>query len=241
MLTPRTVAELLGAGLSATVLLGGCSTEGERWAMADARQKAGTVQAALAWDVIYTGDADGYAHYAAQLDGVEVMKVDGTRRSTGNGVTLIIRVHGQAWEVDGTLVDIPVCYRLVYNGKHQGEPDQVDCPDVQPLAIPKDPKLPGTIRDDLISQLSSLTNPTEADVRRVVDGLNLDPRVQRDITSADDTIGIALRASRYDCTLARIKDGRLVVWRPSRIQLAPGELECNALVATGGIGQTPPH
>jgi hypothetical protein len=43
---------------------------------------------------------------------------------------------------------------------------------------------------------------------------------------------VALRASQYDCVVARVAaPGDVTLWRPSHTQLAPGELSCSAGLA----------
>ena len=187
--------------------------------------------------------ADGYAHSAAQVDGVEVMKTDGTMRNTGNGVSLVVRVHGivQSSNKTGPL-DLPVCFTFTYDRDKSGRPqDEIDCPTTPPLDIPKDPQLPGNIMDVLRTTLPSGPNATEASVRAVVDGLDLDPRIHVDVNTHYGAIGVALKASQYACVLARVTPEKVEVWSPSRVQLAPGELSCNGGTAAGGQGQTPPH
>src|SRR6185369_3183690 len=103
------------AGCMAMGALTGCAraiaggSDAQDRAMDDARKKAGQVVDAIDRDYVYK--ADGYAHSAAQVDGVEVMKVDGTLRNSGDGVTLVIRVHGIAPAANGSgPVDLPVCF-----------------------------------------------------------------------------------------------------------------------------------
>lgn len=231
----------MGALTGCARAIGGGGSDAQDRAMDDARKKAGQVVDAIDRDYVYK--ADGYAHSAAQVDGVEVMKVDGTLRNSGDGVTLVIRVHGTAPAVNGSgPVDLPVCFRFTYDRDRSGRPqDQVGCPSTPPIDIPKDPKLPRDILDTLRRTLPSGPNATEADVRAVVDGLNLDPRVHRDVKQAHGAIGVALQASQFNCVLARVTPDKVEVWIPSRIQLAPGELSCAGAVAAGGGGQTAPH
>jgi hypothetical protein len=50
-----------------------------------------------------------------------------------------------------------------------------------------------------------------------------------------------LKASQYDCIIARITTKDAQTWRPSHTQLAPGELGCSAGIALGSEFNTYPH
>jgi len=52
---------------------------------------------------------------------------------------------------------------------------------------------------------------------------------------------VALRASQYDCLMARVTSSGAELWRPSHTQLAPGELSCSAQVALSSTFGKSPH
>ena len=73
-------------------------------------------------------------------------------------------------------------------------------------------------------------------MRQAVNQLPLDPGVQRSVATVGAAIGVALRASQYDCLFGRLADGKARVWRPAHDRLAPGETNCTASAATHGDG-----
>ncbi|MEO3780286.1 helix-turn-helix domain-containing protein [Micromonospora sp. B11E3] len=116
----------------------------------------------------------------------------------------------------------------------------VSCPEGPPRAV-RPVEIPGSTQDDLRRVLSGHAAPTEQGVRAALAGLDLDPLIIQQVAAVDGVVGVALRGSQYDCLLARVDGERAEVWRPSRVQLAPGELSCTADVAARGLGQRPPH
>ncbi|WP_433341728.1 hypothetical protein [Micromonospora sp. CA-111912] len=215
-------------------------------AMQDAGRKVTLVEQAVKRERRHPNPAQRYAREAARVAGTEVMRIGGTR--TGAGVSLIVRVHGVATAVDASgrsmnePFDLPVCYAIsVEQDAMDDRVDEVSCPDGSPLTISVDPELPGSAEDDLRRALSTGGAVTEQAVRAAVDGLDLEPLVNRQVAAVGGVVGVALRASQYDCLLARVEGGRVEVWRPSRVQLAPGELSCTADTAVAGHGRRPPH
>jgi hypothetical protein len=53
-------------------------------------------------------------------------------------------------------------------------------------------------------------------------------------------IGVALAAPDH-CLLGARIDGKVQVWRPSRVQVQPGELSCAPETALARQGMRPPH
>ena len=234
----------------ATLALAGCGSPSPAQAaydraIRDARGQALAAANAIGRDGVW--QADQYVHSAAQVPGVEVMRVTGVNRQTAEGVTLIIRVHGVADVVgrDGGpsgRLDLSVCFVLKYDRDvHDDVQGQAPCPASAPLAIPRDAQLPGDIEQTLRRVLPAGRAASEASVRTAVDGLTLDPRVRRDVATVDGSIGVALSDSQYDCVMARVSGATVDVWRPSRVQLAPGEINCGGSEAAGGEGLHAPH
>jgi hypothetical protein len=149
---------------------------------------------------------------------------------------VVIRAHGSSstekYGKPGT-VEVSVCFRLPYRGaRGDGTPEGADCPPGAPLSIAKDPTLPSDIADTVLAILSVSPPPTEEAVRRAIDQLPLDPGVQGSVATVGTTIGVALRASQYDCLFGRLAGGKAKVWRPPHDRLAPGETSCTAAAAT---------
>jgi hypothetical protein len=181
--------------------------------------------------------------YIAQGNGAELLRVEGTSRAAG-GVTLIIRVHGQAlgyghYGQQRGIEDLPVCYRLVYDSTDDPAlRGVVDCPQSSPLPTASIPGLPVGIKDTLRRML--LPGADEATVRRVVEQLPLDPAIIREVSTRNGAVGVSLHVGQYDCVMARVTS-TVDIWSPQRVQLEPGELKCGADEAAVGDGATPRH
>lgn len=245
-------------GLGATVLLLGLTSAGawryERhvhrqpdWqihhtAVPGAAKKVDDVLARFERDHLYT--AGDYLHSAGQHPGVQVLSVSG-QTHWQTGVTLILKVsgHGVARGYDGVVLqraDVPICFRLRMGPKEDDRDDDVDCPAGAPLPVPRDPSLDGV--DERLQKALDPVGADEAAVRAAVLGLKLDPAIQRDFAVRDGVVGVALRASQYDCVIARVAGpDDVTLWRPSHTQLAPGELSCSAGLALSSQFNTSPH
>ncbi|WP_229401717.1 hypothetical protein [Micromonospora okii] len=238
----------------ALLLLPGCSgpepqvdtARSRELAMQDAGRKVALVEQAVKRGRRKPSPARRYAREAARVTGTEVLRTDDTR--TDGGVSLVVRVHGVTPAVDTSgramarTFDLPVCYEIIVAVDAMDDRvDEVSCPTGPPLTVSLDPELPGSVEDDLRRALPTGAAATEQAVRAAVDGLDLEPLVARQVAAAGGVVGVALRASQYVCLLARVAGGRVEVWRPSRVQLAPGELSCTADVAVAGLGRRPPH
>ncbi|GHJ16453.1 MULTISPECIES: hypothetical protein [unclassified Micromonospora] len=200
-------------------------------AVADATETVDRLESRFDVDHLY--QADEFVHAAGQEEAVEVLQVRGeTHWQTG--VTLVLRVTGHGvgvndWgeRVEGTE---PVCFRLNLGPERDDRDDDIDCPTGDPLPVPRDPSLTGV--DARLRAALTRSGPDEAAVRAAVAGLELDPAVRQEIAVRGGTVGVALRASQYDCLLARVgPTGAAETWRPSHVQLAPGELSCSAGLA----------
>ncbi|SCG42353.1 hypothetical protein [Micromonospora humi] len=199
-------------------------------AVADATETVDRIEARFDRDHLYK--AEDYAHTAGQEESVAVLRVDGeTHWQTG--VTLVLRVTGHGSGVDdwGARVEgtEEVCFRLRLGPKDDDRDDDVDCPAGEPLPVAKDPSLAGL--DDRLRRALTGAGPHESKVRAAVAGLKLDPAVRQEIAVEGARVGVALRASQYDCLLARVGPRGAETWRPSHVQLAPGELSCSAGLA----------
>ena len=211
-------------------------------AVPDAAKKVDDLLAQFERDHLYK--AGDYVHSAGQHPDVQVLSVTG-QTHWQTGVTLILKVmgHGVARGFDHVVLqqaDVPICFRLQMGPKEDSRDDDIDCPAGAPLPVTEDPSLQGV--DDRLQKALNPVGPNVAAVRAAVAGLKLYPAIYQDFAVQDGIVGVALRASQYDCVVARVAArGKVTLWRPSRTQLAPGELGCSAGLAFSGEFDTSPH
>jgi hypothetical protein len=207
-----------------------------------AAKKVDDVLAQFERDHLY--EAGDYLHSAGQHPDVQVLSVTG-QTHWQTGVTLVLKVtgHGVARGFDHVVLqqgDVPICFRLRMGPKKDSRDDDIDCPAGAPLPVPEDPSLQGV--DERLQRVLKPVGPDEAAVRAAVAALKLDPAIRQDFAVQDGVAGVALRASQYDCVIARVTaPGKVTLWRPSHTQLAPGELDCSAGLALSGEFNTSPH
>lgn len=247
-----------GAGVGAVVMVLGLGAAGgwryrehvhrqpdwqlRHTAAPDAARKVDAVLAQFGRDYLYK--AEDYRHSAGQHPDVQVLSVTG-QAHWQTGVTLVLKVtgHGVVRGFDHVVLreaDVPICFRLQMGPKKDSRDDDIDCPAGAPLPVPEDPSLQGV--DERLRSALNPVGPDEAAVRSAVAGLKLDPAVRQDFAVQDGVVGVTLRASQYDCLVARVTaPGDVTLWRPSHIQLAPGELDCSAGLALGSGFNTSPH
>jgi len=211
-------------------------------AVPDAAKKVDDVLAQFERDHVYK--ADDYVHSAGQHPDVQVLSVTGqTHWQTGVTLTLKVTGHGVATGFDHVVlqqVDVPICFRLQMGPKKDSRDDDIDCPAGAPLPVPKDPSLQGV--DQRLQSALNPVGPNQTAVRAAVAGLKLDPAIRQDFAVQNGIVGVALRASQYDCIVARVAaPGGVTLWRPSHTQLAPGELDCSAGLAFSSEFNTSPH
>jgi hypothetical protein len=204
---------------------------------------------ALAIDYPRQDDAVGYARAAADTragrDGrLAVVEVSESR--------LVLRVHFDA-EEDTTsfalqphVPAVTACYEVGVGVAGVGEPERRSCPaGAAPVVLPPPPpvrQLP-VGADAVVRSALRRTSPdaVEAVVRR---GLRapargtLAPSVE--VTARGSDVGVSV-AGEDGCLLGSRVDGEVLVWRPSRVQVQPGELSCDPLTALGRMGIHPPH
>lgn len=200
-------------------------------AVADAAKKVDDVLDRFHYDNLYK--ADEYAHTAGQHPDVQVLSVAG-QTHWQTGVTLVLKVtgHGVVIGADRSVIDerdIPICFRLRFDPHDDSRDDDIDCPAGTPVPIARDPSLDGV--DDRLQRALDAVGPNETAVRAAVAGLNLDRAIRQEVVAQDGAVGVALRATQDDCIVARVTSAGAQLWRPSHIQLAPGELGCSAGIA----------
>ncbi|MFC8275775.1 translation initiation factor IF-2 [Streptomyces sp. NPDC057271] len=195
--------------------------------------------------------AEEVGRSASGLDGVDVLKVTGTSTHDGDGVDLVVRTSGSAYNPRFDLEQITVlrCFaiRVSPRSEWREEPREVDCPDGPPLTFAPPPEPPRLPYEELRAKLPRVPEngrADEAEVRRGLAGLDLDPAIRTEVRAEGDRVGVLLSVKgngfdAQDCVLARVSPGATEVWVPSRIQRMPGEGGCSVANALDPL--PPPH
>lgn len=236
----------------ALLLAGGCGVVNpspEQNATDSAREHARRVG-----ERIYTSrvlPARDVGHLAADIEGVDVMRVTGTSTARGDGVGVVIRVSGTAprdsW--DSSEVTVIRCFELRVSvwTERGATPSDVDCPPGRPLTFkpwPETPKIPFERLRRALPHVPRGGTVDEPKVREAVASLHLDPAIHTEIKAEDGVVGVSLTAKPYlhdalDCVLARVAPGGTDVRTPARMQRMPGEGGCD--VANAIHPMSPPH
>jgi hypothetical protein len=207
---------------------------------------------ALAIDSPRQQDATGYARAAAATRAAEdgrltVVQVEEER--------LVLRVHLEAIDEREVMFghdepEVTACYAVGISVSGVGDPERVPCPPAAtPVSLPPPPprmEIP-VGADAVVRAVLRRTSPAQdseavatavrARLRAPAAGA-LAPEVLATTDGVD--IGVSVRADD-GCLFGARLDGRVQVWRPSRVQLQPGELSCDPATALGRGGITPPH
>jgi hypothetical protein len=157
------------------------------------------------------------------------------------------------------LLDRTACYEAEFGYPYVPDPRRVHCPDdTSPLPLP--PRIPARTRQipdgaaDVVAAVLD-TAPARPSADAVASatrdrlrspgtdpttGLpHLPPEVEADVRGGD--VGIAGEGYERSCVLGSRVDGDVLVWRPTRIQMMPGELTCDPSTALYRHGTSPPH
>ncbi len=175
---------------------------------------------------------------------------------------LVFRIHDEG-SLSGFIRSDPVtaCYEAMFSFYGViGGPRRINCPvgakAILPDPLPSKPHvvIPIGFESTLAKLLAALpAAPTAADVRARLSGALASPAVDpatglRDLLPAVETavsgfdIGVSLwEADDRDCLLGARIGGQVTVWRPTRVQLMPGELTCDPQTALQSGGLHPPH
>jgi hypothetical protein len=227
--------------------VGGCAIGGP--ARADETDRIAEI-VALAIDSPRQADATGYARAAAATragqDGrLAVIRVDARR--------IVLRVHLVAI-VDDTAMfghdepEVTTCYDVGVDVSGVGDPERVTCPAAAtPVALP--PPLPHReipTGADAVVRTALRRTPRDADALRAAVRKDLaapaSGALAPEVLAATDGTDIGLSVGgEGECLLGSRVAGRVLVWRPSRVQVQPGELSCDPSTALGREGITPPH
>ncbi|MET9188356.1 translation initiation factor IF-2 [Streptomyces tendae] len=217
----------------------GLARSAESGATDVARDAAGKAAEQLDGRPPRTAEEVGWA--ASQIEGVEVMRVTGTSTHAGDGVDLVVRTSGSAYNrwVDLEEITVRRCFtvRVSTESRSREDPHAVDCPDGPALAFappPEPPRLPGEELRAALPRVPRDGRVDEAGVRRALAALDLDPGIRTEVKSDRGRVGVVLvveaaegdHVDPRDCLLARVVPGATEVWVPPRIQRMPGEGGC---------------
>ncbi|MDV5143937.1 translation initiation factor IF-2 [Streptomyces sp. SBC-4] len=195
--------------------------------------------------------AEEVGRSASGIDGVEVLGLTGTSTHDGDGVDVVVRTSGSAYNGWFDLDEITVlrCFSVRVSPKSEWreEPGDVDCPDGPPLTFappPEPPRLPYEELDAKLPRVPKGGLVDEAEVRRTVAALDLPPAIRTEVKADGGRVGVLLSVKGngfdpQDCLLARVMPGATEVWVPSRIQRMPGEGGCSVGNALDPL--PPPH
>jgi hypothetical protein len=245
-----------GLVVAGVLLTAGCSVPSLP-APEDAARRAATTLARDIYEFVDGRDGNGrrgvtaedLGRRAARRDDAVLLAVSGERRDQGDGVRLTIRVTATGtgyvdnggWNGETETATVTACFDLVL-APHDPGVFPAACPPGGPITYPPLPKLPGDIVTTLQQRLEDLSTKDEQAVRALLDELGLDPAIRRDIGASGTIVGLALRTPEFDCVMARVGPTQPAqAWRPSRIQLQPGELACRGAEAAVGAAIHPPH
>ncbi len=195
--------------------------------------------------------AEDVGRSASGVDGVEVLRVQGASTHDGDGIEVVVRTSGSAYE--GWLAPREVAVRRCFavrvspTSEWGEDPRDVDCPDGPALTfapLPPPPRLPYEELRATLPRVPEGGLADEAEVRRALAALNLQPEIRTEVKADGGRVGVLLSVQgngfdAQDCLLARVGPGATEVWAPPRIQRMPGEGGC-------GIGnaldpQAAPH
>ncbi|MEU1482507.1 translation initiation factor IF-2 [Streptomyces sp. NPDC005752] len=214
-----------------------------------AREVAGSAGARLRSERPRTAEEVGRS--ASGIDGVEVLRVTGTSTHEGDGIDVVVRTSGSAYNgwFDVEEVTVQRCFavRVSPTTEWREEPRDVGCPDSPPLVFAPPPEPPRLPSEELRAGLPRVPEDgrvDEAEVRRGLAALDLHPAIRTEVKTDGGRVGVLLSLEgngfdAQDCLLARVSPGATEVWVPPRIQRMPGEGGCT--VGNALDPAPPPH
>ncbi|MFF8975457.1 translation initiation factor IF-2 [Streptomyces cellulosae] len=180
--------------------------------------------------------AEAVGRSAAGVDGVEVLRVKGTSTHEGDGVELVVRTSGSAYNgwFDVEEVTVRRCFALrVSPGAEWGEEARdVACPGGLPLGFGPPPEVPQVALEEKLPRVPEGGRVDEAEVRRALAALDMDPSVTTEVKTENGRVGIVLSPPAdphepVDCVLAVVAPGGTSTWTPPRVRRMPGEGGCS--------------
>ncbi|MEV7526629.1 translation initiation factor IF-2 [Streptomyces sp. NPDC091371] len=191
--------------------------------------------------------AEDVGRSASGIDGVEVLRVTGTSTHDGDGVHVVVRTSGSAYSrwLDPEELAVRRCFvvRVSPKSEWREDPRDVACPDGPPLTFPPAPEPPKLPYEQLRAKLPRVPEggrADEAEVRRTLAALDLDPAIRIEVKADGGRVGVLLSVKgngfdAQDCLLAQVGPGASKVWVPPRIQRMPGEGGCTVANALDPI------
>lgn len=169
---------------------------------------------------------------------IELMAAGG---DTGRG-WVVLRISS-AFSDDGPWNNTSAasaCFRYAINGRTgMSGPDEVDCPDGPPLALPAPPFDPAHPQDAHARLAAALAAPAPEDA--VAAAFDL-PGLTLQTATVDGVVAAAVQASPGECVSGRrLPDGTVEVWSVPRIVAMPGEIGCSAAAAADASSARSPH
>ncbi|WP_326835503.1 hypothetical protein VSH64_11340 [Amycolatopsis rhabdoformis] len=184
-----------------------------------------------------------------------------TTRPGDADMHLVFRIHFDSVESGWTRsAAVTACYEANFNYRGLVSESRVGCPpDARPVTPPPAApvEVPSTFDGPLAKALAAL--PDRPTVDQVNDAINRGvPRVQpdpethavgptpfRDVLVSGDKVAVSFmtygRAEGVDCLFGSRNGKDVLVWRPSWVEVQPGELVCEPRTALARAGTTPPH
>jgi hypothetical protein len=250
----------LARPLPAVLLLAGCGLAGSlEPGNGETDRIARVVSDAIGWP--RQASAMGYARAATQTtaghDGrLTVVEVTELKAETLDApfAELLFLIHLKG-STAGFITSDPVtaCYRAEFGFYGLvGSTQRTGCPEnATPVEIPAEPtngarpQIPDNADRLLRAQLRrhpSAPQPAQLEVG-VASALAVDPQaLPPDVEASADgpDVGVSVRGDE-DCLLGARIAGKIWVWRPSTVQMQPGELACDPETALAAGTYQPPH
>lgn len=246
---------LLVLSLTALFVLSACAEDpAVRAAHAHADRIAEGLSRGLSWN------PEDIGHVLSRDEDADVYSVTGTRYSQSDRGRILLRIRAtsrigpdgmpdpvsQDARADEETHDpypsrypiVTVCFEITVSYSDTGVAE-AECPAGEPRSFRAPAALPDNAFDRLKTRLPK--TPDLAAARKVVDHLDLDDRIGKDVAEMGGVIGVALRERPGVCLFARVRPQGVEVWWPSRIQAMPGESSCSAAEAVYGHAQRAPH
>ncbi|MCX4515644.1 translation initiation factor IF-2 [Streptomyces sp. NBC_01619] len=167
---------------------------------------------------------------ASGIDGVEVLRVTGTSTHDGDGIDVVVRTSGSAYNgwLDPEEVAVRRCFAVRVSPKSEWReaPRDVDCPDGPPLTFAPPPEPPRLPYEELRAKLPRVPEGgrvDDAEVRRRLAALDLDPAIRTEVKADSGRVGVLLSVKgngfdAQDCLLARVGPGVAEVGKPQEME-----------------------
>ncbi|MEV7872222.1 translation initiation factor IF-2 [Streptomyces sp. NPDC088124] len=136
---------------------------------------------------------------ASGIDGVEVLRVTGTSTHDGNGVDVVVRTSGSAYNRWRDLEEVTLrrCFTVRVSPKSEWreDPRDVNCPDGPLLTVAPPPEPSRLPYEEFRAKLPRVLQGgrvEEAEVRRTLAALDLHPAIRTEVKADGGRIGVLL-------------------------------------------------